>query len=302
MDLVVRAPRLPKPGETVAGTEFMTVPGGKGANQAVGAACLGATSLMVGRIGGDVYGEIALHALRDAGVVTDHIVTDTTTTTGVALITVNDAGENCITIAPGANGTFSEKDVARFTALLSTADVALLQLECALIHVHAAARAAKDAGVPVIFTPAPLSSDIPQDMIDSIIAASHIVVPNTTEAECLTGRACATYEDACAAAKEICVRGATHTVITRGGEGAVWCDGTECVDIPAVPVEAVDTVGAGDAFCAALAVAYAEKKPMRDALMFATAAAAWNVRYHGAQAGMPQRTDVSHMKTCIINR
>jgi ribokinase len=288
MDMVIRAPRLPRPGETVAGTTFFTAAGGKGANQAAAAAKLGAHSIMVGRIGDDSFGKDAHKALQSAGVDTSYIQTDSTTSTGVALITVDENGENIITIARGANGKINHEDVSRLRSLLPQAHALLLQLECDIEYVTAAARAAFDAHVDVIFDPAPACDAV----TDELISLSTVITPNTTEAGILVGRDIATRSDAEAAAKELCARGATHAVVKLGGDGAIWCHNGTCTNIPAFPVQAIDSVAAGDAFAAALAVARTEGKDMPDALTFASAAGALKVTKRGAQPGLPLRAEV----------
>lgn len=288
MDLVIRAPRLPRPGETVAGTTFFTAAGGKGANQAAAAAKLGAHSIMVGRVGDDSYGKDALKALHSAGVDTSYVITDTTTSTGIALITVDEKGENIITIARGANGHINHEDVGQLKTLLPSAQALLLQLECDIEYVTSAARAAKDAGVDVIFDPAPACDAV----TDELISLSTVITPNTTEAGILLGREIVTKSDAETAAKEFCARGATHAVVKLGSNGAVWCHANTCTFIPAFSVEAIDSVAAGDAFSAALAVARAEEKDMLTALTFASAAGALKVTKRGAQPGLPLREEV----------
>ena len=183
MDLVARAPRLPVPGETLLGSDFFTAPGGKGANQAVAIARLGVPTQMVGRVGGDSFGNELLSSLQTSGVQTDNVLVDEATSSGVAVIVVNDAGENQIIIIPGANGRVDETDIERLTSLLPGATALLLQFEIPMQAVLLAAQAARRAGVPVILDPAPAPLEVPPELYPLV----DIVTPNEVEAGQLVG-------------------------------------------------------------------------------------------------------------------
>ncbi len=288
MDLVVRAPRLPVPGETLGGHEFFTAPGGKGANQAVAAARLGAPTVMVGRVGGDAFGAELLESLRAADVDAAGVLVDGETHSGVAVIVVDEAGQNQIVIAAGANGRVGAADVARLRPFLEGAALLLLQLEVPLPAVVAAAKAARQAGVLVVLDPAPARADLP----DELYRSTNILTPNEVEAAHLVGFPVDSLEAAAEAARRLRQRGVETVVVKMGAKGAFCATEGDRFFVPAFPVEAVDTVAAGDAFNGALAVALAEGRPLREALRWAAAAGALSVTRRGAQPSMPTRAEV----------
>jgi ribokinase len=270
MDFVVRTGRLPAPGETVLGHGFEMIPGGKGANQAVAAARIGAGSVavkMIGRVGMDLFGDRLKASLAGAGVDVTAVHASRSQPTGVALIAVDAAGRNQIVVASGANGELAASDVEAMRRVFRGARIALFQLESPLATVAAALRIAREEGVTTILDPAPAQT-LPEAMLRDI----DILTPNETEALAAAG---------------------CHTVIlTLGAQGCMFRGAGEEYRVPAFPVEAVDTTAAGDTFNAALAVALAEGSPMPHALRFANDAAAISVTRPGAQTSAPSRTEV----------
>jgi ribokinase len=286
MDLVTRTPRLPAPGETLTAHGFVTTPGGKGANQAVACARLGATTRMVGRVGDDVFGAALRGSLGQYGVDTSFVATQPGAS-GIAAIAVSDAAENTILIVAGANGAVGQADIAALDDALDGAQVLLLQLEVPLAAVTGAARAARARGVTVVLDPAPA---VP--LPDELMRLVDIITPNETEAALLTG--IAPHDDAAvvAAAAALRARGAGTAVIKLGGRGAFVDDGQSRAFIPAFPVTPVDTVAAGDAFNGGLAVGLDAGLTLAAALRLASATGAMAVTRPGAQEAMPTRAEV----------
>ncbi|MBT9313777.1 ribokinase [Leptothoe kymatousa] len=289
MDLVVQVPRLPQTGETLLGTNFDTVPGGKGANQAVAAARLGAPTTMVGRVGDDGFGQLLCTSLGATGVRTEWVLA-TPGPSGVALINVDDLGENQIVVAPGANGNVDSTDVERLPLEEDGASILLMQFEIPLMAVQAAAKRAKAAGEGhcVIVDPAPARADLPPDFYRWV----DILTPNQTEAAQLTGVRVKNVATAMEAAQTLRQRGTPTVIVKLGPQGAVVATDMEVFHVPAFAVDAVDTVAAGDAFNGGLAVALWEKKPLWDAVVWASAVAALSVTQAGAQPSMPTRRAV----------
>ena len=287
MDLVVRTPRLPKEGETVVGTEFGRAPGGKGANQAVAAARLGAKATMVGRVGNDLFGKDQLESLNASGVDTRYVVMDDEAPTGVGSITLDSSGNNRIIVVPGANMRVSPQDVENARPAFEEADVVVLQLEIPDEANERAMSIAKALGKPVILNPAPAH---PLD--DSMLRMATVVTPNETETEILTGMPASTPEDAEKAARALRARGVETVIVTMGGKGALLVRENETRMVPAWRVNVVDTTAAGDAFNGALAVALARGNDWAEALAFANAVAALSVTRFGAQPSMPTKEEV----------
>jgi ribokinase len=287
MDLVVRTPRLPVAGETLTGHTFFTAPGGKGANQAVACARLGATAHMIGRVGGDVFGGALRESLAGNGVDTTGVLTDASQPSGVAVIAVDDQAENTIIIVPGANGTVGEADVERLQGALAAARALLLQLEVPMAAVVAAARAARERGVMVILDPAPA-----RPLPDELYQLTDLITPNEVEAGMLTGLEVRGEADADRAAKVLVQRGARGAAIKMGGKGAYYFDGRAGTFWPAFKVKAIDSVAAGDAFNGALASAVADGRPVAEALRWGMAAGALSTTKAGAQPSMPDRAAV----------
>lgn len=288
MDLVARTPRLPVKGETIVGRSFKTLPGGKGANQAVAVARLGATARMYGRVGDDSFGRLLLGSLQQAGVESADVVQDVTSQTGVAVIAVDDAGQNHIVIVPGANIQVGEEDLDRLKSRLSTADALMMQLEIPLDSVRQAASLARRANVPVILDPAPVHPELSDDLLAEV----DILTPNQIEASQLTGITVDSVETAEQAGKQLCDRGIQTAIVKLGAKGVVCVTENETFHSPAFDVQVVDTVAAGDAFNAGLVVALCENHSLAEAVRWGNAAAALAVTQPGAQPSMPDRASV----------
>lgn len=286
MDLVATAERLPDIGETVFGKTFTSFPGGKGANQAVAAAKLGAAVTMVGCIGEDGFAGELLQSLSAVNINTSFI-RSSADSTGTALITVGNAGSNTIVVIPGANNQCGKEDVDQALASFNAPGIMIVQHEVPVATVEYAIKSAKKQGWTVILNPAPARS-----VAAEILGMVDIVTPNETEAAVLTDSSVKSREDAVVAASKLLAAGVKTVVITLGSKGALCCTQERTVDIPAYPVEAVDTTAAGDAYTGALATALAEEKPLVESLKFAAAAAALAVTKAGAQPAMPWRQDV----------
>ena len=292
-DMVVKATRIPQPGETVLGGEFVMVPGGKGANQAVAAARLGAEVTLVARLGDDLFAEASLRSLREAGIHTEAVVRDPEAASGVALILVDESGENAIAVAPGANARLTPADVDRAEAAIRAADVVVLQLEVPMPAVLHAIRLAKRHGRRVILNPAP-AAPVP----DEALAMVDFLTPNETEAELLLGggAAASAWGGIAAVADALRAKGAGTVIVTLGREGAFVVGPGGSVHVPGRHVKAVDTTAAGDAFTGALACALGEGRDLAAALEFATAAAALSVTRMGAQSSLPDRAAVESFR------
>jgi ribokinase len=283
MDLVARTPRIPLAGQTLTGTDFATTPGGKGANQAVAAARLGAHVQMIGAVGNDVFGEALLSNLASASVDT-RAVARVPGPSGVAQIQVADNGQNSIVVVPGANGAVTSELIRQHTKLIQAAGIVLLQLEIPLDTVLAACELCSAAQVPVILDPAPAGS-----LPETIWPELAWFTPNETELGLYSGNGFPPET----AAKQLLARGVHGVALKRGAEGVYIAASTgESVWIPAFHVEAIDTVGAGDCFNGAFAVSLLEGSSPTDAARFASAAAAISVTRRGAQASMPTRAEV----------
>jgi ribokinase len=284
-DLVATAPRLPLPGETLLGRDFFTAPGGKGANQAVAVARLGINTYMVGRVGAHSFGAELIQGLQIAGVKTENIFIDETISSGVAIITVDDAGENEIVVIPGANGKVNEDDVNRLTKILPGSEVLLLQFEVPMTAVLEAAKSAKKLGVKVILDPAPVQFDVPDELYPLI----DIITPNEVEAAQLVGFAVDSQQSAKLAAAVLLQKGVKNAIVKLGAKGVVCANNDDTFFVPAFPIDAVDTVAAGDAFNGGLAAGLASGLSLRDCIVWGAAAGAIAATTPGAQPSLPDR-------------
>lgn len=285
-DFLVKGPKLPAPGSTVEGDEFQQGPGGKGANQAVAAARLGAKVAMVARAGSDERGAALTEALRAEGVRVDAVVRDLEAPSGVALIMVDASGNKQILTAPGANRRLSGGDVGAAAAHIANTKVVLLSLEVPLEAILEAISLGRAAGARIVLDPAP-ARPLPAEVLGNV----HVIRPNASEAEILTGVEVTDRESARRAADNLLHRGVAAAVIgAPGGDLLVSPEGEEW--LPHLPVASVDATGAGDAFAAALAVSIARGVGLTDAARLASAAAALATTRVGAQAGLPRREEL----------
>lgn len=285
MDLVAYVEKAPRRGETVTGREFRTIPGGKGANQAIAAARAGATVSMIGAVGNDAFGTRLRSTMEHSGVDTDSLRT-VEGPSGTAHIVVDDEGGNAIVVIPGANGTVDHLTPGD-EGVIASADTLLLQLEIPQAGVLAGAQAARRHGVRTVLTPAPA-----RPLPDALLAATDLLVPNEYEVVTLTGRT-----DPLEAARSLLDR-VPEIVVTLGAAGIVYVTrDAEPLVVPAPRVTAVDSTGAGDTFVGALAVALAEERPVREALTWAAAAASLSVQREGASVSMPYRPEIEAQYT-----
>ncbi len=291
MDLVTRAPRLPRGGETLIGESFATVSGGKGANQAVAAARLGADVSMVGCVGSDAYGAQLRGALL-AEQIDCQAVSTVDDSSGVALIVVDDNSQNAIVIVAGANGALTPQVIDRFDAVLQAADVIICQLEVPDATVGHALKRGRELGKIVILNPAPASRPLPADWF----AAIDYLIPNESEASALTGLSVDSLESAEAAATRLIAMGAGKVIITLGAQGSLFADGARVEHFPAPKVKAVDTTAAGDTFVGGFAAALAAGSSEAEAIRFGQVAAALSVTRAGAQPSIPTLSDVQAFK------
>ncbi|MCJ7543076.1 MAG: ribokinase [Phycisphaerae bacterium] len=290
MDLAVRCPHIPAPGETVLGKGLVISPGGKGANQAVAAARLGGKCVFVGRVGQDAFGEQLLAGLKAEGVDCSHVLVTDEAPTGMAMIVVDAKGENAIVVAGGANQCLTPDDVFSCEDLFAAASVVLLQLELPLPPVRAAIDLARRHHCKVILDPAPA-----QPALDEALLCVDIICPNGLEADTITGQGQANEERAAKSmASDLVARGAGAAVVTLGARGSVvvTADG-HFYRVPAYKVSVVDTTAAGDAFAGALAVAVARGEHIRQAARFANAAGALACTKFGATSAMPTAAEVA---------
>jgi ribokinase len=288
MDLVVRMPRIPQPGETLLGGVFKTFPGGKGANQAVAAARLGAHVTMIGCVGGDAFGQEMRDTLTAEGIDATHVLIHSESATGVALIQVDSKGQNSIAVASGANFQLTSTDVEKAMLSIGKFDVLVMPLETPLETIYAAAKIASSYGAKVLLNPAPaqvLNSDL-LELVD-------VLLPNEYEVALMTGLPPLQSEaDVRIAAEKLLSLGVKNLMVTMGSQGAMLFDGKLESNISACPVQAVDSTAAGDCFVGALAVGLCEGKSLLSAAEFASAAAAISVTRDGAQPSLPRREEV----------
>jgi len=286
-DMVIKADKLPLPGETVLGGKFFMNPGGKGANQAVTAARLSGDVTFVTKIGDDIFGHQALQHFQREKIVTEYITIDAEHPSGVALINVDGKGENCIAVAPGSNSQLKPTDVETALEMADREAITLLQLEIPLPTVEYAIRKSYEKGFKVLLNPAPA-----QALPSSLFSLLYLITPNETEAELLTGIRVIDTATARQAAVKLQALGVPNVVITLGARGAYLH--TESISglMPPPPVTAIDTTAAGDCFNGALAVALAENRCLEEAVAFACKVASVSVTRLGAQSSIPYRQEV----------
>ena len=287
MDLVVRTPHLPRPGETILGRDFMTAPGGKGANQTVAAARLGATVHMVGRVGSDDFSRALRENLRAAGADDTCVFTDDAAATGIAIIEVEDSGQNTIVVAPGANALVTRADVDAARSIIASSQAVIAQLEIPLDTVGHALSTARAANALTILNPAPA-----QSLSTELLSLVDLLVPNESEATLLTGIEITDDVSAEQAARQLQERGARAVVITLGERGALALGEHRVWRVPPFRVKAIDATAAGDAFVGALATAYATHGEVEAALREANAAGALATTKFGAQPSLPTRAEL----------
>lgn len=284
MDLVLRTPQIPAPGQTILASHFQMIPGGKGANQAYAAARLGARVSMVGKVGYDLFGDRLRANLAAAGVDVSQVRSTQTAPTGAASITVDDHGQNAIVVASGANFAWSPKEAESLRPILRGASFALFQLETPVEFVEAVLAIAKSEGVQTLLDPAP-ARPLSQQILDH----TDYLTPNESEAALLTNSQTTNLSDT---AKALHAIGARRIVLKLGAKGAYFSGGAQTHHSPAPQVEAIDTTAAGDTFNAALAVALSEDQSIEAAMLFANRAAALSVTRPGAQSSAPTRQEI----------
>lgn len=285
-DMVIKSPHLPAPGETILGGIFFMTAGGKGANQAVAASRLGGNVAFIAKLGNDIFGKQAVVLFKKERLDISAVIIDKKAASGVALINVDDKGENCIAVASGANANLSPADLKKSKALIEAASILLMQLETpveTILYASVIAAAKKNT---VILNPAP-ACILPDELYKHI----SIITPNEHEAGMLTGTAVRNMDDAKNACELLHAKGVTTVIITLGSKGALIYHQNKFQHVAAPKVKAVDTTAAGDVFNGALAVALAEKKSLKDAVQFACKAASIAVTRLGAQASAPYRKE-----------
>jgi ribokinase len=287
-DMVINSPHLPAPGETIIGSTFFMNPGGKGANQAVAAARLGGHVTFICKTGTDIFGKQSTEIFENEGIDTSYLLEDAGNPSGVALITVDDKGENTIVVASGSNGTLSRADIEHSKNVIENASIVLMQLEIPIDTVLFVAETARSKNVKVILNPAP-ACEIPDNLLKNI----SIITPNEKEAEMLTGIQVYSIESAKDAAKALAAKGIETVIITLGPKGALVYDGNKFEHVKSVEVKAVDTTAAGDIFNGALAVALNEGMHLSEATSFACRAAAISVTRKGAQSSAPYKKELT---------
>jgi ribokinase len=285
--MVIQTDHLPGAGETVLGGTFFMNPGGKGANQAVAAAHLGISVTFICKTGNDIFGHQVHQLLEEEGIDSSYVFSDINTPSGVALITIDAKGENCIVVASGANANLTSADLKKAEDAINSSDLVLMQLEIPIETVEYVARIASVKSKKVILNPAPVCP-----LSKELLSNLYLITPNKTEAEMLSGIKIDDFATAKEAAIEICRSGVKNVVITLGSKGALVYSEEECSLIEAFKVEAVDTTAAGDVFNGALCVALMEGQTLVSAAKFACKAASISVTRYGAQKSAPYRNEI----------
>jgi len=289
-DMVIKAAKIPAPGETILGGSFLMNPGGKGANQAVAAARLDGKVTFITKSGNDLFGNQAVALFMKEGIDVSYVIKDTDLPSGVALIIVDSSGENSIVVAPGSNGNLLQNDIPSTLFERGKFGILLLQLEIPIGTVEYSAISAASNGAKVILNPAPA-----QKLSDNLLKQLWLITPNETETEILTGISVHDLSSAENAASALQQKGVKNVIITMGYAGAYLKSESFTGMVPVAKVKAVDTTAAGDVFNGAIAVAISEGKDLKEAVEFANKAASISVTRMGAQASAPYRNEI----TCI---
>ena len=290
MDLVVNVDTMPKPGQTIIGSNFKEVPGGKGANQAVAMARLNGNVSMIGKVGEDGFGQTLINSLKNDKVDTTYTQTSKGAT-GVALITVDKNAQNSIVVSPGANFEVKEDDIDNNIEAIKNSDIVVLQLETPLNTIKYALNKAKELNKYTILNPAPAVK-----LDDEIIKNVDLLTPNETELEIISGVSIETEEDIQKAAQIMIEKGVKELIVTLGSKGSLYINKEKSMFKKAYKVEAVDTTAAGDSYTGALAVALSQDKNIEDAMDFASKVGALSVLKEGAQSSLPTLEDVKNFR------
>ncbi len=293
MDLVVKSERIPVVGETILGGQFIMVPGGKGANQAVAAAKLGADVFFIAKLGKDIFAEHSLSNFKKEGVNTKYVMQTNEAPSGVALIMVDDAGNNIIVVAPGANSRLLAADVKNAEPDIASCGAVVAQLEVPIETIEFAAGMANNLNVPFVLDPAP-GRELARELLELV----DVLTPNETEAQILTGIEVTDEKSARAASENLLARGVKAVILTMGSKGFLLKDTNQDTFVSAQKIDAVDSTAAGDAFTGSLAAGLAQGKSLLDAALFANYVAALSVTKMGAQSSMPTLGDVE----AFVNR
>ena len=281
-DMVVKAAHLPAPGETILGGQFFMVPGGKGANQAVAAARSHSSVAFIAKVGTDIFGQQAIAHYQQEGILVDTIFRDEENPSGVALISVDAKGENCILVAPGANATLTPKELQSVKNTIISGNVLLMQLEIPIATIEQAIDIAVQHDTKIILNTAPA-----QALSDQLLQQVDILILNTSEAQFYTGMTIENWEEAALAADYLYQKCPGIIIITLGAKGSLLKEKDNYIQIPAEEVNAVDSTAAGDTFCGVLAACVAKEMSIVDAVKLASKAAAISVTRMGAQTSIP---------------
>ena len=286
-DLVAKAPRRPKTGETLIGESFGMFLGGKGANQAIASSRSGASVHMIGRLGKDLFGNQFLEKFSNEGINTDFVIIDDVNGTGIGMPLIDATGDNSIVLIPQANMALSVSDVNNAFEPITSSDVLILQLEVPIDASQRAAEIAKENNTMVLLNPAP-AREIP----DSFLRLVDVLIPNETETEILSGLKTTTDDQAIEAARTLTSKGISTVILTLGHRGALLLTDKIEKRVPGFAIETVDTTAAGDAFCGALATSLAQGSTIEDAIWVANAAGALAVTKIGAEPSLPKKEDL----------
>lgn len=297
MDLVVRTAHMPAPGETVRGTDFATIPGGKGANQAAAIALLGASVAMVGHVGDDAFGPRLLDNMVAQGVATEHITAIPNVATGSAMIVVDEQGQNSIVIAAGANGQVQPRDIDAALPLLAQSRFLVLQLEIPLETVRYAIVRGHELGLEIVLNPAP-AAPLPRDLLEQVT----YLVPNETELQALAGGSTADIPSIIAAARSLQIDGAPTVIVTLGAQGALAITPEGTFQVPAPQVQVVDTTAAGDALIGGLLAGLSQERSLPEAVRYACCAGSLAVTKFGAQTSLPTSQAVQQLYQQHVKR